>query len=222
MENFRFDGVDCFEDSSKADEIILDAIEKLQTLMTDKAKELVTDYTKASSNLDQIRREIYYAKAEKKRVHEELERAKSSLDDYKNNSLPRELVQKMAKAVCGDFAPGDEAWIISCNYNSMPCSFCHELGEVSVTFPDGSSDSIRCPKCSGYKKISWLQHRAEKTTIAEIHMKLCFSSDRVSYWDKDTIRVSGSETRVPVKNVFKTEEEAQKRADEMNEKERNK
>lgn len=222
MENFKFAGVDCFEDSSEADEIILNAIEKLQTLMTDKAKELVIDYTKASSNLDQLRREIHYAKAEKKRVQEELERAKVGLSNYKNNDFPRELVQKMAKAVCGDFAPGDEVWIINGNYNSMPCSFCHELGEVSVTFPDGSSDSIRCPKCSGYKKISWLQHRAEKTTIAEIHMKLCFSSDRVNYWDNDTIRVSGSETRVPLDRIFKTEEEAQKRADEMNEKERNK
>lgn len=222
MENFKFAGVDCFEDSSEADEIILNAIEKLQTLMTDKAKELVIDYTKASSNLDQLRREIHYAKAEKKRVQEELERAKVGLSNYKNNDFPRELVQKMAKAVCGDFAPGDEVWIINGNYNSMPCSFCHELGEVSVTFPDGSSDSIRCPKCSGYKKISWLQHRAEKTTIAEIHMKLCFSSDRVNYWDNDTIRVSGSETRVPLDRIFKTEEEAQKRADEMNEKEKNK
>lgn len=222
MKDFRFDGIDCFEDSSEADEIILNAIEKLQTLMTDKAKELVIDYTKASSNLDQLRREIHYAKAEKKRVQEELERAKVGLSNYKNNDFPRELVQKMAKAVCGDFAPGDEVWIINGNYNSMPCSFCHELGEVSVTFPDGSSDSIRCPKCSGYKKISWLQHRAEKTTIAEIHMKLCFSSDRVNYWDKDTIRVSGLETRVPLDRIFKTEEEAQKRADEMNEKERNK
>ena len=222
MENFKFAGVDCFEDSSEADEIILNAIEKLQTLMTDKAKELVIDYTKASSNLDQLRREIHYAKAEKKRVQEELERAKVGLSNYKNNDFPRELVQKMAKAVCGDFAPGDEVWIINGNYNSMPCSFCHELGEVSVTFPDGSSDSIRCPKCSGYKKISWLQHRAEKTTIAEIHMKLCFSSDRVNYWDNDTIRVSGSETRVPLDRIFKTEEEAQKRADEMNEKELNK
>lgn len=222
MKDFRFDGIDCFEDSSEADEIILNAIEKLQTLMTDKAKELVIDYTKASSNLDQLRREIHYAKAEKKRVQEELERAKVGLSNYKNNDFPRELVQKMAKAVCGDFAPGDEVWIINGNYNSMPCSFCHELGEVSVTFPDGSSDSIRCPKCSGYKKISWLQHRAEKTTIAGIHMKLCFSSDRVNYWDKDTIRVSGLETRVPLDRIFKTEEEAQKRADEMNEKERNK
>lgn len=222
MKDFRFDGIDCFEDSSEADEIILNAIEKLQTLMTDKAKELVIDYTKASSNLDQLRREIHYAKAEKKRVQEELERAKVGLSNYKNNDFPRELVQKMAKAVCGDFAPGDEVWIINGNYNSMPCSFCHELGEVSVTFPDGSSDSIRCPKCSGYKKISWLQHRAEKTTIAEIHMKLCFSSGRVNYWDKDTIRVSGLETRVPLDRIFKTEEEAQKRADEMNEKERNK
>lgn len=222
MENFRFDGVDCFEDSSKADEIILDAIEKLQTLMTDKAKELVTDYTKASSNLDQIRREIHYAKAEKKRVQEELERAKACLSNYKNNDFPRELVQKMAKAVCGDFAPGDEVWIINGNYNPMPCSFCHELGQIFVTFPDGSAGSIRCPKCEGHKKISHFQHRTEKTKISEIYMKLCFRSDRVSYWDTDTIRVSGSETRVPVENVFKTEEEAQKRADELNEKENNK
>lgn len=222
MENFRFDGVDCFEDSSEADEIILGAIEKLQALMTDKAKELVTDYTKASSNLDQLRREIHYAKAEKKRIQEELKRAKTSLDNYKNNDLPRELVQKMAKAVCGDFAPGDEVWIINSNYNSMPCSFCHELGEVSVTFPDGSSDSIRCPKCSGYGKISWLQHRAEKTTIAEIRMKLCFESDRVSYWDRDAIRVSGLDVLMPLNNIFKTEEEAQKCADELNEKEQNK
>lgn len=222
MENFRFDGVDCFEDSSEAGEIIRDAVEKLQALMTDRAKELVTDYTKASSNLDKLRREIHYAKAEKKRVQEELERAKACLSNYKNNDFPRELVQKMAKAICGDFAPGDEVWIINGNYNSMPCSFCHELGEISVTFPDGSAGSIRCPKCEGHKKISHFQHRTEKTKISEIYMKLCFRSDRVSYWDTDTIRVSGSETRVLVENVFKTEEEAQKRADELNEKEQNK
>lgn len=222
MENFRFDGVDCFEDSSEADEIIRDAVEKLQALMTDRAKELVTDYTKASSNLDQLRREIYYANAEKKHVQEELKRAKSSLDDYKNNDLPRELVQKMAKAVCGDFAPGDEVWIVANEYHSSPCSFCHELGMVSVTFSDGSSGCVSCPKCRGYKKISWFRYRAEKTTISEINMKLCFQSDRVSYWDKDTIRVSGSDTRVPLDSIFKTEGEAQKRADELNQKENNK
>lgn len=222
MENFRFDGVDCFEDSSEADEIIRDAVEKLQALMTDRAKELVTDYTKASSNLDQIRREIYYANAEKKHVQEELERAKACLSNYKNNDFPRELVQKMAKAVCGDFAPGDEAWIVESKYQSVPCSFCNGLGKVNATFPDGSSDIADCPKCRGCKKISLHQYRAAKKTIAEIRVKLCFSSDRVDYWDKDTIRASGSETRVPVENVFKTEEEAQKRADELNEKENNK
>lgn len=222
MENFEFAGVDCFEDSSEADEIIRDAVEKLQALMTDRAKELVTDYTKASSNLNQIRREIYYANAEKKHVHEELKRAKSSLDDYKNNDLPRKLVQKMAKAVCGDFAPGDDAWIVGSKYQSVPCSFCNGLGNVNATFPDGSSGIAECPKCRGYKKISWYQYRAEKKTIAEIRMKLCFTSDRVSYWSKDTIRVSGSETGVPLDNIFKTEEEAQKRADELNEKEQNK
>ena len=222
MEYFRFDGVVCFEDSSEADEIILDAIEKLQTLMTDKAKELVTDYTKASSNLDQIRREIYYANAEKKLVQEELECEKSSLDDYKNNDFPRELVQKMAKAVCRDFAPGDEVWIITHECHYSPCSFCHELGKISVTFPDGSSGSIRCPKCEGYKKISHFQHRTKKTKISEIYMKLCFSSDRVSYWDTDTIKVPELDTRLSSDNICKTEEEAQKRADELNEKEQNK
>ena len=222
MENFKFAGVDCFEDSSEADEIIRDAAEKLQALMTDRAKELVTDYTKASSNLNQIRREIYYAKAEKKRVQEELECAKTSLDNYKNNNLPRELVQKMAKAVCGDFAPGDKVWIITHECHCSPCSFCHELGKVSVTFPDGSSGSIKCPKCEGYKKISHYQHRTEKTTILEIRMKLCFESDRVSYWDRDAIRVSGLDGLMPLNNIFKTEEEAQKCADEMNKKEQNK
>lgn len=222
MEDFEFDGVDCFEAPSKADEVIQDAVEKLQALMTEKATKLIIDYTKASSNLDQLRREIHYAKAEKKRVLEELEHAKSSLDDYKNVTFPRELVRKMAKAVCGDFAPGDEVWIVANEYHSSPCSFCHELGMVSVTFSDGSSGCVSCPKCRGYKKISWFRYRAEKTTISEINMKLCFQSDRVSYWDKDTIRVSGSDTRVPLDSIFKTEGEAQKRADELNQKENNK
>ena len=210
-----FDSYQCFDDEKKADEIVHEAIEKLKAEMTDQAKALVLEYAMAKAQKDRLESDI-------KKLKEEVADLKAHYQRLNQFDLPKEYVQNMVKAITGDYAPGDKVWVIKGEKVQEICPNCSGAGEIDIRYCDnGKTDRIKCPKCNGRGKKTFVKRHCEETRVLNVNVKLDFYSDNVRYWTTDTLVIRGIEYPVSIDKVYPTVEAAQKAIKEMDEMEKN-
>ena len=204
-----FDSYQCFYDEKKANDIVHEAIEKLKAEMTDQAKALVTEYT--------------VAKAQKARLEAEIEKLKTETDDLKayyqrlnKTELPKEFIQNMVKAISGDYAPGDKAWVIKESVSQEKCPNCYGNGKINIKYCDtGKLDEIECPRCKGKGLVVLTKRSCDEVRVRKVNVKLNFDSRGVRYWSTDTIEIQGMEYPVSADRVYTTMEDAKKALKKM-------
>lgn len=132
-----------------------------------------------------------------------------------NNTLTCEqVIQEFTNKVTKGFSPGDFVWAVKENLKEVVCPLCKGEGKVLVTI-NGSPRRISCPDCINGSKFE-MRYEVQKTVVQEIKLTLCFTKDVIAYWNFKNIFLRGEKENTPADMVFKTKEEAEIKARELN------
>lgn len=194
---------------SEVDGIIEEMKDKLHSLITDEAKDVMNEYRKAKKEIGELDLDISRKRGrinDLNRMIEELEEKYEYIDKYK---MPRKYIDSFVREYTGYFAPGDKVFIIDSTTKRIQCDKCNGEKNIKATI-DGEVNTIECIKCKGYGTVGKTVRTIRETTIDRVYLKLGFKEDRVSLWTSDSVYVMGVEYAVDPKDIFKTYEEAEK------------
>lgn len=196
-----------FESFEGANAIIEQAKANLIDLLTDEVKEIIYEVANKKDEFDNLNRELRTMEWQIDAKKSELADIQKRCEQAETRDIPRKYIDKFVRDATGYFAPRDTVWYIASKYKSFRCAMCNGQTEVTAKIGDASR-KIRCPECSGYGEKTITEKVVEKRTVQRVDLKLCFDSDRVRYWNTDSVFLNGDEYSSNVKNIFRTEEEA--------------
>lgn len=128
----------------------------------------------------------------------------------------KEAKDEVKRSIFGGYKLGDTVYyVIDCS-ERIPCSTCGGSGKVSANFGDRALKAS-CPDCS-YGKIRIKNYKPIKASISDITHKEWAQErcSKTSFWIQP---VRGDSIERDLEGLFKTEEECQKKCDELNAKE---
>lgn len=210
---------------SKADSIIDEATDRLRDLIKDDVKCVIDVYNKALSEKDNLESDIVRLNLEKQHIEADVEAARRDAENAKTNQIPETYINSFVKKYTGSYAPGDEVYVADHSYKSSKCPTCNGTGKVEASI-NGKSTIITCPKCNGYKNDTHCYYFVKKDVIKTVGLKLCFDKSHVtakqtrfSEFEPTYVYLQDCGGLSDVSLIFRTEAEAQAKADELNKKE---
>lgn len=208
-----------FTNPSEADSIIDEATDRLRDLIKDDVKRVIDEYNKALREKDNLESDIASLNREKQRIDDDIEAAKIKAEDAKNNYIPSAYINKFVSKYTNGYGPGDKVWAVVRDFNSHPCTFCDATGYISAKMDDGTEFRAICPKCNGRRTVQNNKYYVLPDKIERVNMKLDFTENEVSEncWEPLSI-VSAKAGGIDPERFFRTEAEAQAKADELNKK----
>ena len=210
-----------FEDQSEAEQIIEEASEKLIGLISEKTKAEIERYKRLyeldSKRASALQKEVFEQREKINVLEIDLKRAKEELE-RQDNEIPKV-----------PFMPGEKVWWVSndCqNEAIIKCATCQGTGEVKTQTTDFGEVEITCPHCKGQRYVSYAPAKAYLGYVVSSYITLDASSDMPSFvydlvTDEDELKsFKNHETYYTFtrNEVYKTEEEAKKAADQETEK----
>lgn len=214
-----------FTNPSEADSIIDEATNSLRDLIKDDVKCVIDAYNKALREKDNLESDIARLNWEKQHIEEDIEVAKRDAENAKTNQIPETYINNFVKKYTGSYVPGDEVYVANHSYKSSKCPTCNGSGKVEASI-NGKSTIITCPKCNGYKNDSHCYYFVKKDVIETVDLKLRFDKNHVtamqtrfSDLEPTYVYLQDCGGLSDVSLIFRTEAEAQAKADELNKKE---
>lgn len=209
-----------FTNPSEADSVIDEATDRLRDLIRDDVKCVIDAYNKALREKDNLESDIARLNWEKQRIEDDIEAAKIKAEDAKNNYIPSVYINKFVSKYTNGYGPGDKVWAIVRDFNSHPCTFCDATGYIPAKMDDGTEFRAICPKCNGRRTVQNDKYYVSPDKIECVNMKLNFTKNEVSEncWEPLSI-VLAKAGGIDPERFFRTEAEAQAKADELNKKE---
>lgn len=200
-----FDDYDGYIEPSEADEIINDALDRIKEIVVDEAKTALAEVAAAEEKLHKLDLEICGKEAKLAFLENDIEKAKAEVERV-TRDIPKKYISAFVREATGFLAPGDEVWMLAGGFE--PCDRCKGKKELTGRYDDGTPFKERCPKCRGNGSVYKSRMTVKKEKVREVYLKLCFDANRVNYWNTDSIFLGGDEYSTPIKDIFKTEEEA--------------
>lgn len=207
---------DLIWDQTQAESIIRQAADDLQAVLSEKIKEIIQQAKEARSQLEKIRQEIAWNEC---RIHEtelELREAQQKAENFEKLEMPAKYIQAFVRDATGFYAPGDKVFYVKTTCDRKECPICHGKKKINASY-EGETFSVFCPKCDGYGSIGIKHPGVVETEIKNVYLKLCFDKYKANYWNTESVFVSGSEYSVDPKRLYRTREEAEVYAKELEE-----
>lgn len=201
-------------DQSQAESIIQQAAADLQNALTEKAKAIIQQAKDARSELEKLKQEINWNKC---RVHEtemELREAQKKAEHFEKHDMPAKYIQAFVRDATGFYAPGDKVFYVNDTYTRNECPFCKGTARINVQY-NGETLSVADPHCKGNGYIAETHYEVIETEISGVYLKLCFEKHRAGYWNTDSVFIPGREYSIKPEHIFRTREEAEARAKEL-------
>ena len=198
---------DVFDNPSAVEEVILKAKADIEDLFSAEVKQTIEDAAGAKAQLEQLQQEIRSAEYRLGVLQKQVKDAEKRAEQAELYDVPAKYIAKFVRNATGDLAPGDEVWVIVGDGKWENCPTCN--GRIKITAQYGGKDvEVKCPECDGsgtkYKKRS----KVEKRMVESVHLKLCFHSNRVSFWNKENVFLRGRDYAIDPKFIYRSEEEA--------------
>lgn len=214
-----------FTNPSEADSIIDEATDRLRDLIKDDVKCAIDAYNKAIREKDNLESNIARLNWEKQRIEDDIEAAKRDAENAKTVQIPEIYVNNFVKKYTGFYAPGDEVYIVAYSYKNETCPVCEGTGKVKVSV-GSKHDTFTCPNCNGYEYVQHVYYFVDKDTVESVDLKLCFHKNHAnachSYYhafEPEHVYLKKHTACISLDCIFRTEAEAQAKADELNKKE---
>lgn len=198
---------DIFNEPSEAEAIILKAQADVAELLTAEVKQTIVEVAGSKARLEQLRQEIRSAERRLSNLQKQVEDAKDRAEQAELFDVPAKYISKFVRNAVGDFAPGDTVWVVKSAGEWKECPTCNGRKKVAAQVL-GKEAVITCPDCNGNGQKRYPYSVVEKRTIDRIYLRLCFSPNRVSYWNTENIYLRGDSFHTSLKYVFTSEEEA--------------
>lgn len=198
---------DVFDNPSAVEEVILKAKADIEDLFSAEVKQTIEDAAGAKAQLEQLQQKIRSAEYRLGVLQKQVEDAEKRAEQAELYDVPAKYIAKFVRNATGDLAPGDEVWVIVGDGKWENCPTCNGRKKITAQF-GGKDVEVKCPECDGngrkYKKRS----KVEKRTVDSVHLKLCFRSNRVSYWNTENVYLFGRDSAIDPKFIYRSEEEA--------------
>lgn len=209
---------DYFSEPSAADEIIEKAKEDISALLSNEVKSTVEKAVSAKEELSDLQREIYSRQFELERLKQNIDEMRDKCDKTENYEVPRRYIQKFVKNAIGGFVPGDKVWVIGNKREEQKCQTCGGSRKTIANIDAVGEVEVSCPVCSG-RGYTFIDHYSPVQRIIDrIDLKLCFSSNRVNYWNRENIYLTGREYSIDLKDIYPTEAAAREAISEREKK----
>ena len=192
-----------------ADEIYTEAVEKFKNLLSDEAKEIAQQARCAQRELCKLQDQIRQKRSALERVQKGLEAEKAKVEQYKMNSLPRKLVNRMVAETTGGFSPGDRVWRIKSDCSYPKCPRCGGEKKLIAKIGNGEEALVRCPRCDGSGTVTEVKRSVEETEVRKVNMKLCFEDRRCGRWTSEAVFIRGREYAINPKELYRVKEKAE-------------
>ena len=202
---------DYFEDKSEADQIIDEAVEQLTGLISKRVKDDTEKVQKENSKLSdrnaELQKEIWELREQNDLLKLDLEATKQELE-RNDNKIPRV-----------PFMPGDRIYFIGARDSVyIKCPKCGGNGKLKFQTIEYGEIKATCPQCKGIGEESYAPAIACDGYILRSRVTLDAMQDTPSFMydlvsdirDLNSIKNGGSVYTFSLKDVYKTEDEAQK------------
>lgn len=214
---------DYFEAQSEADQIVEEAVDKLQGLISEKTKaeiERYKEWYKAVSDVnDKLQKHVYEQQEKINALEIDLKRAKEELE-RKDNEIPKV-----------PFMPGDKIWWIGNTADSgspVVCTTCGGKGTVEIASDIYGPMQVTCPRCKGKGKSIYSAAKAYPGYVVKTGILLNAKDSTPSFsyslveTEKELTRYKNGEEcyTFSKRDIYRTEEEAKKVAEEETKKRR--
>lgn len=200
---------DIFCEPSEIKTVFQNAISDITNLFTDKVKSEISEAAEATKRLDELKQEIYIAQQELNGINAEIEEAQRRQENAEMYEIPQKYIKRFVEKATGNYAPGDTVFEIKNSRNQSTCPLCNGAKKITI-FIGGMNKEVQCPDCKGYGYIVEYIPYIEQSKVTDVRLKLCFRSDRVSYWSTDSVYLNNSDYCTKPENIFPTEEAAEK------------
>lgn len=202
-----FEDYDVFYEPTEAEQIMGEALSNITALFTDEVKRTIDDASKAKENLERLKYETAIAERKLRDAEERLQEMQKRVDDAELYDVPRKYINKFVKNATGGFAPGDDVYILKDKGGYKPCKTC--MGEKKISAIVGGEEvKVQCPTCNGVGSKFVSEKVVAKAKVSDVYLKLCFSADRVCYWNTECVYLDRHEFHTDAKRIYRTEEEA--------------
>lgn len=205
--HYDYDYDEYFYEPSKADEIIKKATNELKEMLTDEAKKILEDVKEASDNYSKLLRESVNLDSRIAEAKRELEALYEQTENAQIQDIPQRYLASIVRSVTKDIAPGDTVWVLETERKRKKCPLCDGVKQVSAIV-NGTERDVKCPDCDGYGYIDEKYQEVTKKTVSSVELRLCFSENCASYWNRENIYVSGQGCAVRADKLFLTKENA--------------
>lgn len=203
---FDFDE-DIFREPSEVEKIILAAKEDIVNLFSADVQKTIDDAAGAKKRLEQLQNEIRSAEFRLSSLQEQVKSAEERVDRAELFDIPARYINKFVRNATHGLAPGDKVWVIETDYAREECKTCKGRKKVTARI-NGNDIEIQCPECSGYGTKAANRSKVVQRTIESIHLKLCFDTNRVNYWNTECVGLHGLCNNITAERVYKSEEAA--------------
>lgn len=196
-----------FNAPSEVEAIILEAKQKIEDMFSAEVKQTIDDAAEAKKRLEELQQRIRDAEWKLADVNEKVKSARERAEKAELHDIPKKYISRFVREATGDLAPGDVVWVAENDGFYEACSTCKGSKKVSAQL-GGKEIEVVCPECNGYGRIWKNRYKAVKRTVTCVDLKLCFHENRVGYWNRECVYLSGRENYADAKRIFRTEEEA--------------
>lgn len=200
---------DIFCEPSEIELIIEKARTDIANLFTDKVKSDIEEAKKAEVLLAELNANLRAAQYKLETIKAEITAAQEKINNAEMYDIPKKYINRFIKNATGNYAPGDTVWVIKQERNQTNCALCNGAKKITVSV-GGINKEVQCPDCKGYGYIVEYPNYVAQSKVREVRLKLCFKSDRVSYWNTESVFLDNNDFFTKPEKIFPTEEAALK------------
>ena len=212
---------DMYNEPSELDMIVNEALDKIQENVKEVMKLKLEKLAKLDEDIDKKSEELSTLKYKLSTAQSNLSEVEKKAEELEDK-MPARYVDRFIHNAIGNFAPGDEVWVVKTKYDSVKCDMCDGIGKVKIV--NSNNNEIICPSCSGRGTTHKSYCAVEKDKVKDIYLTLGFDKEHRAYlWSTDNIYLENSrEHSTSIKRIFDNEQAASEECNRLNNKKENK